>query len=438
VTRLSRERLDLASASVLALLVLAGASASSNEHLLRTAGSPARLLLLVVLGGLALVTALRFRSEWRLRPWVAAGAAAFCALAFVSTGWAVLPMSTLKRDLSLAAVLVVAVLVAGSTAHSPRTTRLLLDGILVAAAVFAAGGLVLWLFDASKAVQPATTEYAARFQGLGDNPDTAPLLFAIAMPIALQRALAPGARRARALALATLLGLAAAVTASGSRGGLLAGFLSLLVVVWLAPMTLRRRAAASAAVVAALALCAWVTTVPSALPQHGTAAPALAQPHGHRGIDAESVLPLEAEIGSPWWTHKAAGVHRSLFGASSRVRALQGAIHQALGRPLLGTGFGAELFVSRYYGFHSGNPEDGYVGLLMQVGAIGLALFVAFVAICMAPALRRRALASAAVGAVAAGLLLGLSQSFFHAAGDIVFVPFWLLLLLGSQPAEST
>jgi len=45
---------------------------------------------------------------------------------------------------------------------------------------------------------------------------------------------------------------------------------------------------------------------------------------------------------------------------------------------------------------------------------------------------------SATLGAVAAALLIGLSQSYFHAAGNIAFVAFWVVLLLASVSGLST
>ncbi len=163
--------------------------------------------------------------------------------------------------------------------------------------------------------------------------------------------------------------------------------------------------------------------------------------HSHP-LDAESVLPLRGEIGGPWWTQTSGAVHRTLFGTSVRTRAWKGAIDQALQRPALGYGFGAEqpAFVNRYYGFNSDNPENGYIGLFMQVGLVGLAVFLALAALCLVPAVRAclggreegERGTPAAVGAAAAGLLLGLSQSFFHAAGNVAFLGLWVALLLAS------
>jgi hypothetical protein len=433
MTRLLRARLDLVAAFLLAAVVFAAAAGSSNEHGAVSAAKPARLVLLGLLGIVAVVRVRWFRSEWRFRTWAAAGLLAFCALVLDSATWSVLPHATVTRSASLAAVLVVGVLLAGAAARAPSTGRLLLDGLLVGVALVALAGLVLWLVDSAKAVQPASVDYPARFQGFGANPNTAAMLLAIGMPLALHRALATGGRAVRLAATGLLVMFAVEITASGSRGALLAGFGSLLVVVWFSALAFRGRVAASLAVCGSLAICAWAITLPSALTPVRTTHPATP---AHAPYDAQRILPLEQETGSPWWTHHTTSLQRTLFSTSSRVRALRGAVHQGLGRPLLGTGFGAEEFVDRYYGFHSGNPENSYVGLFMQVGIIGLAAFAVLVGICVAPFLTRVArspsVAPGAAGAVAAGLLLGLSQSYFHAAGNIAFIPFWTVLLLAS------
>jgi len=433
----SRDALDVLAAGLLSALVLAAAAGSSGEAAVRSVGKPGREVILVALGLVALPSALRFRDQWRFRPWVAASLLAVVLFFFESQAWSVLPATTLRSSVAVAAIVVVAVLLAGNAAAEPGTGRRCLDGILVAAGVLALAGFVLWLVDPSSAVQSATAEYAARFEGLGENPDTAPMLLAVGMPLALARVLATGRRRTRIGALALLLAFAAEITASGSRGALLAGFLSMVVVLWFARLSMRGLVAGTLAVVASIALCAWVVTLPSALAASAT--PHVVQ-QTPGAIDAEQVLPLEQEVGSPWWTHHSQTLVRTLFSSGARVRALRGAVHQALGRPLVGTGFGAEVFVDRYYGFHSGNPENGYVGLFMQTGIVGLALFLGLLCVSVVPAFRRHvrsrlsadSFAPAALGAVAACLLLGLSQSYFHSAGNIVAVPFWIVLLMAS------
>ncbi len=240
-----RTALDLVASAALAVAILAAAAGSSIQYDILVAGRPARWIALGVLGTAALVRAVAFRSEWRLRPSVAAGLAVFCALCLASSGWSIVPRQTFERTLSVCIVVAVAATLAGSAALSPATARRLLNGILGAAAVLALAGFVYWLIDPSRAVQAATTEYPARFQGILQNPNTPGMLLAIGMPIALWHALVAVSVKRAAPFLFLLVAFAAEIVASGSRGGLAAAFLSLLVVPALharaAPHAPRRR-----------------------------------------------------------------------------------------------------------------------------------------------------------------------------------------------------
>ena len=437
-----RTALDYVVAGTLAAAVLAAAAGSSVEVGVVSVAKPARWVLLGVLGVVALVRALAFRSEWRLRPWVAGTLVFFCALTVVSVTWSVNPRVTQERAVTVSFAVFVAATLAGSAALSPMTARRLLDSLLGAVAAVALAGFILWLLDPA-AVQSATAEYPARFQGFEQNPNTGPMLLAIGMPLALGRALAAGTIRRATLFILVLAAFIAEIVASGSRGGLVAGFLALLVVAALAPQPRHRRAGVATAVVATLAVAAWVMTTPSPLPPSPTAPvytiPAVSPLHP---VDAEAVIPLRGEIGGPWWTRTSGVVHRSLFSTSTRTRAWRGAIEQGLGRPVVGYGFGAEqpTFVNRYFVFNSDNPENGYIGLFIQFGLVGLGTFLAVVCLCLVPAIgsslrggrRPEGWMPAAVGAASAGLFVGLSQSYFHAGGNIAFLAFWVALLLAS------
>lgn len=443
MTEARRTALDLVVAGTLCAAVLAAACGSSVLLGVVSVGKPARWVLLGLLGVVALVRALAFRSEWRLRPLVAAGLVVLSAFCLESAAWSILPRTTVERSVSVCAVIWVSAILAGSAALSTATARRLLGALLVAAAVVAAAGFILWLVDPSKAVQAASTDYPARFQGFEQNPNTAAMLLALGMPLAFGRALTAGSLRRGIPFLLLLLAFIAEIVASGSRGGLVAGFLALLVVPTLGPGPRRRRVGAATAVLVTLVIAAWAMTIPHALTASASAVtPTPSAATASRGIDAETVIPLREEIGGPWWSHASGAIHRTLFSTGTRTRAWRGAIEQALGRPVAGFGFGAEqpAFVNRYYGFHSDNPENGYIGLFIQFGLAGLLCFLTVVVLCLAPAVRRSLGAGAlrdgwvpaAAGAASAGLFLGMSQSYFHAAGNIVFLAFWVALLLAS------
>ena len=197
-------------------------------------------------------------------------------------------------------------------------------------------------------------------------------------------------------------------------------------------------------VVGGLAVSAWATTIPKALSAAPSAAPIAAASTPVR--NAESVLPLSQEIGNPWWTHRSGGTRRSLLNTSVRLRAAEGTLHRALGRPVLGFGFGAEqwAFVNRYFAFNSENPENGYLGLFLQLGLLGPLVFLVAVALCVIPGVRAclrpqrdDVYALAAVGAVAAALAAAISQSYFHGPGGIAFVAFWVSLLVAGATGRT-
>ena len=65
---------------------------------------------------------------------------------------------------------------------------------------------------------------------------------------------------------------------------------------------------------------------------------------------------------------------RNLTGSSGRTEAWRGALGLAADRPVVGYGFGTEdrTFVDRYVFFNSNVPENSYIGILLQLGLVGL------------------------------------------------------------------
>lgn len=433
----SRDRLesglDAVAPVIVAACVLAAAAGSSIQQDIVVAGRPARWLLIGLLLSFALVRAALCLPVWQVPPKTAFVLFSFCGLALASVAWSVNPRGTLVRAVGVAAVIAAVAALAGCVRSRPVLAERLLDGVLAAAAVVAFAGFAYWLISPGHAAIPATAEYGSRYQGIEENPNTAAVLLAIGLPLALSRALWARNAAARTGFVVVILGFAASIVASGSRSGLLAGFVGLLTVTGLAPIKLRARVAVALLIVGALALSAWATTIPKALPAASSSAPTATTIS--RSRDAENVLPLSQEIGSPWWTHRSGDSKRSLFNTSVRTRAWVGTFHRALERPLLGYGFGAEqwAFVNRYYAFSSENPENGYLGLFLQLGMLGPLVFLLVVALCVVPgirAARREPFALTAVGAAAAGLTAGISQSYFHGPGSIAFVALWVALLL--------
>jgi O-antigen ligase len=126
---------------------------------------------------------------------------------------------------------------------------------------------------------------------------------------------------------------------------------------------------------------------------------------------------------------------RSLLTSSGRADAWQGAIVQALDRPVLGYGFGTEerVFVDRYRFFNAMWPENSYIGALLQLGAIGAALLVALIGSVIltgARVARRDAAAAAATAVVVAGGIGALVQSYVWSVGNVATGSLWIAAAL--------
>jgi hypothetical protein len=427
---------DTGVAVVVAAAILAAASGSAIQRDLFHWGRRGRWELLAIFVLVALARAWLGRGAWRLRPAVAWLVGLVCALPFASIGWTVSVHATAGRSAAQLAALAGAAALAGCVPDNRALLEKLATAILAATGIVAVASLIYRLTSGAAAYQPADVQYSARFRGIEFNPNTLGMIIALGMPLATALALdakRPGAARKAGAGLFALFVVELAL--SESRGGMLAGFGASLVVAVFAPGDRRRRLAAAATVCIAAVACAVGSTIPKPLPASAATAPAPAAKHV--GIDAERVLPLEGEIGNPWWTHRAGNTKRTFFGTGVRAQALVGSLHRWLQRPFLGFGYGAEIdaFVNRYYGFDSQNPENGYAGLLLQLGIVGLLVFVAAFAACLAAGvaacLRRPDATSAGiVGTAAAGVLLGLSQSYFHGPGGVGFLALWLSLLV--------
>jgi O-antigen ligase len=430
--------LDAATPVVVAAAILTAGAAFATVNGIRDFGTPARWALLVVLFFFGAFRAAVHGRAWRFPRGTTFLLVAFCGLSLVSVAWSVNRHGTLQRAVAQPVAVAGLALLAGCAASRPAAGRRLLDGVLLGGVAVALAGFLLWLVDHSAATIPADPLYASRYKGIELSPNTAPLLLAIAAPIALWRAIEADRRGARAAYLAVLAGFAASISASGSRGALAAAFLACLLVAGLAPLPRRSRAGVAAALVVALAVAAWAPT--TAKPVRGGLKP---KPAFAR--NAELALPLDQEIGNPWWTHRNGGATRTLFNTSVRLRALKGTVGEVADRPLLGYGFGAEqwAFIDRYYQFGSGNPENGYAGILLQLGVVGLALWLVVLAVCVVPGLRggvarirRHPFALGAVGAAVGALLMGMSESYFHGVGGIGYVALWTALLATAVSAE--
>lgn len=370
-------------------------------------------------------------------PFATAAAAGFAALALLSTAWSVEPRTTFERAVSLGFLFSVCVSVARAVQGRPQRAIAVLQGFLVGAAVVGVAGLILLAVDHHRAIQAATYQAPARFTGLGQDPNTVALLFAVTVPLAVW-ALLRGRRRP--LAAATLALLAGTIVASGSHGAVVAGGVGAFVVT----VAVLGRSRAALVGVIVVTLCVAVGAGIQAIPKPSDAATTSsrpAQPTGpkakHGYLNGEAVYPLDADIGQPLPGGGQPAVRRGFFGSSGRLEAWQGALHEAARRPVAGHGFGTEqaVFVDRFYRFVGSLPENSYIGLALQLGIAGLVLLALLVIVLGRAGIRalrgpRRDVAAAGLGVLAAGLVIALVQSYLYSVGNIATAAVWITAFL--------
>jgi O-Antigen ligase len=425
---------------------------SSSVPALTAPGRKLRWAALLLLAVIAVVLALRApirpagRSV-RVATWLGAWLA---ALGLVSTGWSVDPRLTAGRSASFALLIVTAAALAYAAHDRPALPGRLLDGMLVGTCVAAAIGAVMVIVAHSDAIEAASTWYPARFKGLGENADTVSMLEGIAAPIALWGVVRARSVRGRALHLGAAVLLITSISASGSRGGLIAAFVGGIVLSLTLRTTWRRRLVVSGAVCAAMLAATLGTQIPQPLgaqSQPPASAPASAG-GGAGSLPSPSVGATENQYTGRLTDelYRNSTEKRSLWSSSGRLEAWHGAIQQADARPLLGYGFGTEnkVFIDRVLSFDGSYVENSFIGVYMQLGAVGIASFVALLgAVCLA-ALRAVRRADVDVPApplaamVAAGLALMCVQSYAYSVGNVATVSFWIASFAALAAASAT
>jgi len=433
--------------------VVAVALGSNWSPSVRQVAQPLWKLLLALLCALAVAYALANagpRRLWeRARSPAYALAAALVALAAASTLWSADPRLTVERAASFTLVL----LAAAALGLAAAGDRALVERLLIAVAagpvaIAVLGGLVLAAAP-NEALQDATKTIPARYRGIGQNPNTAAMVFAAALPLVTWLALEWRGWRRLAAAVAIAV-LAASIVGSGSRGALLTGAAGCVLVAVANATTARGRVAAAAAVAVTLAAAVGLGQIPQPDPDATQVSNVGCQYCTYHARDADATLRLEDEFGAPNGADP--GSKRTLFASTGRGQAWEGAVDQGQERPVAGYGFGTEdhVFVDRYYSFFGGAPENSYIGVFLQLGLAGLVLVLALAAALVAgcaAAIRRldgagRRAAAACTAVVCAGLVLAVVQSYIYAAGNNATLTVWLCAFLGlalaTLPAAAT
>lgn len=428
----SQRVLDRAVPVIAGATVFGFALGSSSVPSLTHAGHVLRWGLLALL----LVCAVAWCPSFRAMPRSATAAAAILVgLAALSTAWSVEPRTTFEKAVSLGLLFAVCAFIAAAVRERTDRAAGMLWGVLGGAAGVGLAGLLLLALDHRRAVQAATYQSPARFNGLGQDPNTVALLFAVAVPIAVWALLRS---RRRIVAAVTLALLVATIVASGSHGAIIAAAVGSIVVV--AALLGRSRAAfaASAAVIVCTAVGVGIQAIPKPLTTAVSTPAQVTGPTPKRGyVNAEAVYPLDADVGQPLPGGGQPAVRRGFFGSSGRLDAWRGALHEAARRPIAGHGFGTEqdVFVDRYYRFVGALPEDSYIGFALQLGIAGLVALAGLLAVLVragVTALRgpRRDVAAACLGVLTAGLAIAVVQSYFYSVGNIASAALWITAFL--------
>ena len=395
---------------------------------LRDAARPLRPAALLAVAVLALGIAGARRRASRLDGLVAVSAAAFLAVAAVSAVWSIDPRHTLARWAAFAIVIGIGAGLAVAYEGDAAGRRRILAALVAGATAVALLGVGVVAVSHADAVQAATGSTGARFRGIGQNPNTTAMLYAVALPLAVHLGV-QSRGRARVLALAAAALLAGSIAASGSRGAAAAAAAAVLVygAIGASGRAARLAAVAAVLVLGVALLAAGAVARPLSAAEAARSAHPSGSPERRTPNDAEYMVRLQDEIG-----YSGGSPGRSWLRTSGRVEAWRGALGQAADRPVAGYGFGTEeeVFVDRYQSFQGGVPENSFIGLLLQVGAAGVAAFLALCAALVAAAVRfvgvDRSLGAALLAVFAAGFVLAFAQSYVVIVGNTAMLTVWI------------
>jgi hypothetical protein len=431
-----REQLEGAIQATLVGLIVVIALVASHIQPWNTPGfRPLRTFLLLELAALALAFLVVTRTRLRRLPG-ALVTGAFTLLALLSAAWSADAGLTVDRAAGFAALILAASALALGAVDRPRVVSQLMLALVAATTLVAIAGLVELWHDYDRAVLHATKGQGARYNGIGQNPNQISMLIALTLPFALW-AVRESRGRLRRVAVVVVLLLAGSLVASGSRGAVIAAFAGCLVyLLGVAPHRWKSVLAGAAA------FCVFALLA-TQLPQPAAVNPDLYQEFGNTPKlgprDLNSRLPLESEFGFPGESVET-GKTRTLFFTSGRLQAWESAVEQGLGRPIAGYGFGTEdeTFVDRSYLFVSEAVENSFIGVFLQLGALGVALLVVALALPLAAwwnvrselDSEQREYAAACAGTVVAGIVLAVPQSYLTAVGSPPTATFWIAFFL--------
>jgi O-antigen ligase len=423
--------------------ILTVALGSNWSPHVRHVAAPLWRLSLVALCALAVAWAVRIARWSGLRDGVRtpahAAVAAFAAVAAASTLWSTDPRLTLERTFSFGFALLAAAALGLGASRRPDAVERLLLAVLAGAVAVGLAGLAVLVVAHGDALQAATATIPSRYRGIGQNPNTDVMLFAVATPLATWLAVLGRGRR-RLLGVLALLLLVGSIVGSGSRGALFTAALGALVLLVGLARGARPRLLAAAGVAVATAVAIGLAQIPQPNSAATGASPTACVRCKLNPHDADRWIRLEDELDAPAGPGRR-GQRRTFLASTGRGQAWEGAIDQGEQRPVAGYGFGTEdhVFVDRYYSFFGGSPENSYVGMFLQLGLVGLVLLLALAAALVrgsVTALRRLdrregRIAAACIAVLVTGLALGFVQSSLYSVGNTATVAMWTCAFLG-------
>jgi len=475
----------------LACMVVAFAAGSAFDPQLKHYALDVRWIVLLVVCAAAVFDAVR--RLWPTRSLPARGvlafgalAGSFLAVAVVSTGWSVAPRLTFERARTVGILFLLGAALATSTAEDPSARVRLFQGLGAGAIAVGLLGVGVLLFDYDASAIQSTSTSPWRYRGFTENPNTIAILAGASLPIIVALALRAGsALRTAAWSVGALV-MVGSIVASESRGGILAACAGTLVVAVFGVRGVRRQLVAVTALLVVFGggivlrqavqpppptftsqIAAPVPLPPPApAPTGNTGTPKSnkpksekpkqkptkpkpkpaspkpkPQPQLERPTVHTALLPQEQdEIG-----HPALSKTEATTLASGRVAAWEGALEQIGDRPILGYGFGTEqkVFIDRWYYFQGGTSENSYLGLLMQLGAIGLALVLAMGLALLVGGFRAlrvvegddRITTVASLGVIVAAAAIMLIQSYLYSVGNVASATVWISMFVLSPIA---
>jgi len=266
----------------------------------------------------------RPRARPQLAPFVAFGL--FVAIALASSFWSARTVSTEKRSFVFLLLALATYALASATAARPEAVRRIFEALVAAAALVALLGLYMLWVSRHQAVQSASLQYPARYRGIGQNPNTVPLLLSLVLPLALWL-WTETRRRGKVLLAGTVLLFDGSIVASGSRGALIAALAG--TTVWI--VTLARPWRLRLALLGVTAVVFVADVVITQIPKPVSPSAVAHSTVPHKVVrDAELVVPLADELGRPG--KGAPPIRRTLLGTSGRARAWDAGPRPALVR----------------------------------------------------------------------------------------------------------